>query len=143
MDGGLCSYLRNTILRPVSMRGTGYLLIKVAPEPEAVGSAGRVPLPGGLSPKHQDEMEEEEGGHQQEAHNACVGDEGKCKSSIGHTGKYHGYIPETSIIQGMISSRTLCIVTPSFNMTMKTSAFIRVAYSSPDHINNKQLRKYR
>jgi len=53
---------------------------QVAPEPEAVGSAGRVPLPGGLSPKHQDEMEEEEGGHQQEAHNARIGDEGECKS---------------------------------------------------------------
>lgn len=45
------------------------------------------------------------------------------------------------MIQGMSSSRMLCVVTPSFNMTMKTSAFIRVAYRSPDHINNKQLRK--
>ncbi|CAG09741.1 unnamed protein product [Tetraodon nigroviridis] len=35
----------------------------------------------------------------------------------------------------------LCTVTPSFNMTMKTSAFMRVAYSSPVHMNNKQLRK--
>lgn len=50
-------------------------------------------------------------------------------------------IPETSMIQGISSSRTLCTVTPSFNMTMKTSAFISVAYRSPDHMNNKQLRK--
>ena len=50
-------------------------------------------------------------------------------------------LPETSMIQGMSSSRRLCMVTPSFNMTMKTSAFIRVAYRSPDHMNSKQLRK--
>lgn len=49
--------------------------------------------------------------------------------------------PETSMIQGMSSSRTLCTVTPSFRMTMKTSAFIRVAYRSPDHMNNKQHMK--
>lgn len=45
------------------------------------------------------------------------------------------------MIQGMSSSRTLCTVTPSFRMTMKTSAFIRVAYRSPDHMNNKQHMK--
>lgn len=54
-------------------------MTQVAQETEAVGSAGRVPLPCGLSPKHQGQVEEEEGGHQQEAYNACVGDEGEGK----------------------------------------------------------------
>lgn len=52
---------------------------QVAQDSEAVGLAVRVPLPGGLTPKHQEEMKEEEGRHQQEAHNTCVCDEGKGK----------------------------------------------------------------
>lgn len=52
-------------------------MTQVAQESKAVGPAGRIPLPGGLSPKHQEEMEEEEGGHQQEAHHACVSNEGE------------------------------------------------------------------
>lgn len=54
-------------------------MTQVAQESKAVGSAGRVPLPGGLSPKQQEEMEEEEGRHQQEAHHARVSDEGEGK----------------------------------------------------------------
>lgn len=54
---------------------------------------------------------------------------------------FPGISPESSMIHGTRSSRMLCTVTPSFRMTMKTSAFIRVAYRSPDHMNNKQLRK--
>lgn len=55
--------------------------------------------------------------------------------------KAHRISPESSMIHGTRSSRMLCMVTPSFRMTMKTSAFIRVAYRSPHHMNNKQLRK--
>lgn len=51
--------------------------MQVAQNPEAIGSAVRVPLPGGLSPDHQEEVEEEEGGHQQEAQYARVCDEGE------------------------------------------------------------------
>lgn len=51
--------------------------MQVPQNPEAVGSAVRVPLPGGLSPYHQEEVEEEKGGHQKEAQYACVCDEGE------------------------------------------------------------------
>lgn len=49
--------------------------------------------------------------------------------------------PESSMIHGTRSSKMLCTVTPSFSMTMKTSAFIKVAYRRPHHMNNKQHRK--
>lgn len=49
--------------------------MQVAKESQAVGSAGGIPLPGGLTTKQQVEMEEEEGRHQQETHHACVCDE--------------------------------------------------------------------
>lgn len=54
-------------------------MTQVSQEPQAVGSAGRVPLPGGLSSKQQEEVEEEEGRHQQEAHHARVSNEGEGK----------------------------------------------------------------
>lgn len=50
-------------------------MMQVAKESQAVGSAGGIPLPGGLTTKQQVEMEEEEGRHQQETHHACVCDE--------------------------------------------------------------------
>lgn len=49
----------------------------VVQDSEIVGSTGGVPLPGSLSPNHQGNVEEEEGRHQQEAHDTRVRDEGK------------------------------------------------------------------
>lgn len=57
---------------------------QITQKPQAVGSAGREPLPGGLTPKQQKEMEEEEGGHQQETHHTRIGDEGEGKGSGWH-----------------------------------------------------------
>lgn len=51
--------------------------MQVAHDPKTVGLARGVPLPGSLSPKHQEEMKEKEGGHQQEAHDTRVCNEGK------------------------------------------------------------------
>lgn len=52
-------------------------MIQVTHYAKTVGPARRVPLPGSLSSKHQEEMEEEESGHEQEAHYTRVCDEGE------------------------------------------------------------------
>lgn len=52
---------------------------QVAQQAQGVGPAAGVPLPGGLALQHQEDMEEEEGGDQQEAHHTGVCDEGKGK----------------------------------------------------------------
>lgn len=56
-------------------------MAQVAAETQVVGAARGVPLPGGLTSKQQEEVEEEEGGDEQEAHDARVGDEGESEGA--------------------------------------------------------------
>lgn len=53
----------------------------VVDQSEAVGPATRVPLARGLATRHQRHVEEQEAGHEQEAHHTGVSDEGESKGS--------------------------------------------------------------
>lgn len=56
-------------------------MTQVTEHSQIIGAAGGVPLPRGLTAKQQEEVEEEESGHQQETHHARVGDEGERKGA--------------------------------------------------------------
>lgn len=50
---------------------------QVVNKTQVIGSARRVPFPGGLPSKQQEQVEEKEGGDEQETYNAGVSDKGK------------------------------------------------------------------
>lgn len=72
---------RDERAEPAEVPAEAQHVTQVTKEPQVVGPARREPLPCGLTAKQQEEVEEEERGHQQETHHARVSDEGECEGA--------------------------------------------------------------